>query len=308
MERHGILGEHKNTHLYSCMPPSQEEINQGAEKIKNTLSEAFSMKKGCLIGRNGTIEIQVLSGARGIESVLEIHAGIFPPTEASVQQWREQYKKALLSIEEEPIVAGWYEPTAAIEKQILSILCPVAPHIPLRSLEPYYVEPALRWTSLLKGKRIAVISSFANTCVSQTTKAAKIWGPEWESLLPSATWIPIQTGYAPRLAGGRAEWNPPCKNWQVAMDRCVEQVTEAGVDIALIGCGGLGVPMAGRLKELGLPCVVLGGAIQILFGIMGTRWVNHSVISTFWNDAWVWPSEEETPLGAAKIEGGCYWA
>jgi hypothetical protein len=283
-------------------------IEQGAEKIKNALSSAFLMKKGCLIGRNGTIEIQVLSGARGIESVLELHAGIFPPTETSVNAWREEYKRALLSIDEEPIVAGWYEPMAAIEYNILSVLCPLASRIPLRSLEPYYVDPALRWTSLLKGKRIAVISSFANTCVSQAAKAEEIWGPSWESLLPPATWIPIQTGYAPRLAAGRAEWNPPCKSWQVAMDRCVEQITEAGVDIALIGCGGIGMPLAGRLKELGLPCVVLGGAIQVLFGIMGNRWANHSVISKFWNDAWVWPSEEETPRGAAKIEGGCYWA
>lgn len=68
------------------------------------------------------------------------------------------------------------------------------------------------------------------------------------------------------------------------------------------------MPLAGRLKELGLPCVVLGGAIQVLFGIKGNRWANHSVISKFWNDAWVWPSEEETPRGAAKIERGCYWA
>jgi len=283
-------------------------IEQGAEKIKNALISAFSMKKGCLIGRNGTIEIQVLSGAQGIESVLELHAGIFPPTASSVQEWCTAYKKALSSIEEEPIVAGWYEPTATVEKYMLNTLCPVAPHIPLRSLEPYYVDPALRWTSLLKGKRVAIISSFANTCVSQTAKAAEIWGPHWESLLPPATWIPIQTGYSPRLAAGRAEWNPPCKTWQVAIDNCVEKVTEAGVDIALIGCGGLGVPMAARLKELGLPCVVLGGAIQVLFGIMGSRWVNHSVISKFWNDAWVWPTEEETPRGARKIEGGCYWA
>lgn len=290
------------------MTPTQEEIEGGAAAIKTALSEAFSLKKGCLIGRNGTIEIQVVSGAQGIEQVLELHAGVFPSTAASVQQWREEYKKALSAIEEEPIVAGWYAPTAPIEKQILSVLCPCAPHIPLRSLEPYYVEPALRWTSLLKGKRVAVISSFANTCISQTAKAAEIWGPHWESLLPPATWIPIQTGYSPRLAAGRAEWSPACRTWQVAIDNCVEKVTEAGVDIALIGCGGLGVPMAARLKELGLPCVVLGGAIQVLFGIMGNRWANHSVISRFWNDAWVWPPEEETPRGAGKIEGGCYWA
>ena len=307
MEGHGILGEHeghKNTTQHSFMEP----IEKGAAAIKTALENAFSLKKGCLIGRNGTIELQVLSGAQGVENILELHAGIFPSTDASVQQWRKEYMDALATIEEEPIVAGWYKPTAAIETQMLSVLCPNAAHIPLRSLEPYYVEPALRWTSLLKGKRVAVISSFANTCVSQTEKAAEIWGPDWKSLLPPATWIPIQTGYSPRLAAGRAEWNPPCKSWRAAVDRCVEQITEAGVDIALIGCGGLGVPMAARLKELGLPCVVLGGAIQVLFGIMGTRWANHSVISKFWNDAWVWPTEEETPRGAGKIEGGCYWA
>ena len=283
-------------------------LEEGAEKIKDALTSAFSSKKGCLIGRNGTIEIQVLSGARGIEHILELHAGIFPATEESVTKWRKEYETALRQIENEPIVAGWYAPTKLVESYMLDVFCPRAPHIPLRSLEPYYVEPTLRWTSLLKGKRVAIVSSFANTCVSQTTKAEEIWGASWESLLPPATWIPIQTGYAPRLASGRAEWNPPCKSWKAAMDHCVEEITEAGVDIALIGCGGIGMPLAGRLKELGLPCVVLGGAIQVLFGIKGNRWTNHSVISSFWNDAWVWPSEEETPRGAAKIEGGCYWA
>ena len=63
-------------------------LEEGAEKIKDALTSAFSSKKGCLIGRNGTIEIQVLSGARGIEHILELHAGIFPATEESVTKWK----------------------------------------------------------------------------------------------------------------------------------------------------------------------------------------------------------------------------
>ena len=62
-----------------------------------------------------------------------------------------------------------------------------------------------------------------------------------------------------------------------------------------------------RLKEAGKICVVLGGATQVLFGIKGNRWEKHPVISGFWGDSWVWPSEEETPLGAGKVEEGCYW-
>jgi hypothetical protein len=53
--------------------------------------------------------------------------------------------------------------------------------------------------------------------------------------------------------------------------------------------------------------IVLGGAIQVLFGIKGRRWKTHEVISKFWNDDWIYPKPEETPQGARDIEGGCYW-
>jgi hypothetical protein len=67
------------------------------------------------------------------------------------------------------------------------------------------------------------------------------------------------------------------------------------------------MPIAKMLKDRGVIAIVMGGAIQVLFGIKGRRWEKHPIISTFWNDAWVWPSEEETPAGAQIIEGGCYW-
>ena len=62
-----------------------------------------------------------------------------------------------------------------------------------------------------------------------------------------------------------------------------------------------------ELKQRGVIAIVLGGATQVLFGIKGMRWATHSVISEFWNEAWVWPKQSETPLGASSIEGACYW-
>jgi 2-polyprenyl-6-methoxyphenol hydroxylase-like FAD-dependent oxidoreductase len=82
---------------------------------------------------------------------------------------------------------------------------------------------------------------------------------------------------------------------------------KSGAEICIIGCGGLGMILGAELKRRGLQCIVLGGATQVLFGIKGRRWATHDVISKFWTDAWVWPSLEETPGGAATIEGGCYW-
>ena len=67
------------------------------------------------------------------------------------------------------------------------------------------------------------------------------------------------------------------------------------------------MPIAKMLKDRGVIAIVMGGAIQILFGIKGKRWESHSIISTFWNDEWVWPSASETPMAAKGVEGGCYW-
>jgi hypothetical protein len=52
-----------------------------------------------------------------------------------------------------------------------------------------------------------------------------------------------------------------------------------------------------------------GGATQIMFGIKGKRWDkdNHSVISKFYNSAWIRPSAREIPEGARAIENACYF-
>jgi len=92
-----------------------------------------------------------------------------------------------------------------------------------------------------------------------------------------------------------------------AVDWIVSEVVRQGSRFALIGCGGIGMLVALELKKRGVIAIVLGGAIQVLFGIKGSRWKNHPIISKFWNDFWVNPSETEKPNGANSIEGGCYW-
>ena len=87
----------------------------------------------------------------------------------------------------------------------------------------------------------------------------------------------------------------------------VAEVEAARPEIVLIGCGGLGMVLGAELKKRGFCCVVMGGAIQNLFGIKGRRWKDHSIIGGFWNGSWVSPLESEVPEGAGAIEGGCYW-
>jgi len=292
-------------------------IEKGAEAIRATILEALKKQEGALIGRNGTIELEALlfrlygsaphqSYPSHISRRLELHAGIWPTEKSSLDKWVFSLVEAIrLS---DVLVAGWYEPLKDAEEKLLNSTNTLAPRIPLRSLEPYYVTPELRWTQLLAGHRVAVVSSFAETIGQQILKREEIWPVATESLLPAnVEWVPIRTGYAPALAKGIAEWPSQIGSWDVAVMSIVKQVVASKASFALIGCGGLGMLIGAELKKYGIIAIVLGGATQVLFGIKGMRWQSHSVISHFWNDAWVWPHPSEVPRGASLIEGGCYW-
>ena len=81
-------------------------------------------------------------------------------------------------------------------------------------------------------------------------------------------------------------------------------------DVAIIGCGAYGFPLAAKLKQAGKQAIHLAGATQLLFGIKGKRWEENTAfayVQKFFNDAWVYPSDEDKPKAADKVEGGCYW-
>ena len=51
----------------------------------------------------------------------------------------------------------------------------------------------------------------------------------------------------------------------------------------------------------------MGGATQILFGIIGRRWEEYPQIRKLMNQHWTRPLPEEIPDSAMSVEGGCYW-
>jgi hypothetical protein len=303
---------------------SEKAVGNGAQHVTSLVQHSGDTP--FFIGRNGTIELEVLyfwlihraqqeDGVRRpyperLYHQLQCNAGVFPPTDSSIDAWCKEYVQSLRSVD--AIAAGWYAPLQVIEAGILSqYLSSTCKKVPLRSLEPYYVESTLQWTRGLVGKRVAVVSSFADTIRKQIWSGAldKVWRAENTGILPFSDieWSFHRTGYAPATALGRAGWPSNITSWQQALDKLTQDVVGSGAEIALIGCGGLGMPLAARLRRHGISAFVLGGAIQVLFGIRGERWRRHEVIGKFWNEAWVWPSADEIPGGANMIEGYCYW-
>jgi hypothetical protein len=290
------------------------EILEGGMEIQKSIEIALKKNKGLLVGRFGTVEFEGIwwtimfpntEWPERQRMVLERNAGIFPSDMNSVRVWVTEYCAAIRA--SDILAVGWHAPIVKAENELLFRLNWKGKKVVLRSLEPYYLEKENRWSSVLKDEHLCVVTSFAESAAAQLRKGEDvIWGNSAGSLWPNKISF-VKTGYAPSLAQGRAGWEESPESWKEAIDSVVAEVLKTGARVVFIGCGGIGMIIGARLKEAGKICVVLGGATQVLFGIKGNRWEKHPVISGFWRDSWIWPSVEETPLGAGKVEEGCYW-
>jgi hypothetical protein len=289
-----------------------ESVKFGSQVIQQEIESALEESRGSIIGRHGTIELTSFLSLDQLgtidsdrRSLLELHAGVFPSTEESVGAWAKEYTDAT---KESNVFAGaWYKPLAQIEWTYLQRYSPNSRRIPLRSLEPYYSMPDRSWLKALDGQHVTVVSSFTESMSEQIHSFSKIW-PQVPSLIPPRIqWSFVRSYYCPATAKDHCAWPSSIQSWQDAVGMLESQVLATGARIVLIGCGGLAMPLALRLKRQGKICIVLGGAIQLLFGLKGQRWINHPFISQLFNSSWKRPSHTEHPRNAHKIEGGCYW-
>ena len=290
---------------------------KGSQDILLGIQKALDSNTGFLVGRFGTIEFEacwVPEITKDIAFVLERNAGVFPSTVDSIRKWISATKEAFQNAD--ILATGWYAPIVKREQFLLTAWQVTAKQIALRGLEPYYSSPEVRWTKALAGQKVCVVSSFTATMASQVAKgeaaiwpaAGSLWQAEGSLWQANTEWSWVNTGYAPSMSLGRAAWDNDPSSWEEAINYVVERVMATKARIVLIGCGGLGMILAGELKKRGKICIVMGGAIQVLFGIKGARWKNHEFISKLWNEEWVYPSAEETPGGAAAVENSCYWS
>lgn len=231
-----------------------------------------------------------------------INAGFWVPEEATEKLFIEQWcKKTLEALKEIDNIVLW---NGFREKNIVDTYCTEGARIVLRDLEPYY--HAVKWTlSLPDNSKLAVISPFQSTISFQINNLDKIW-PAQNIWKKGQEFIPIKSGYGPALGSG---WSDEIlKDGPFyAVENIVERVKTSGATHAIIGCGCLSLLIMAELKRQGITAIHTGGATQILFGIIGKRWIKHDVISGFINDAWIKPFDSETPDGANKVENGCYW-
>lgn len=171
----------------------------------------------------------------------------------------------------------------------------------LGNLEPWFSDAP--WSTALKGKKVLVVHPFQDSIEQQYKNRALLFPgteilPEFELI----TYKAVQS-----IAGNYPEG---FKTWFEALDFMTEEIEKIDFDVAIIGCGAYGFPLAARVKEMNKQAIHLAGATQLLFGIKGSRWEQGNykpIFEKIFNEHWIRPLETEKPKKAEAIEGACYW-
>lgn len=263
-----------------------EKIEEGRPFMAGRfgLSELFTMK---------AFECDISDKKRKALDQLCLWSGFFPNQERMGERFLRQMTQACYDVDF--LAVGYQAMEDYFIKEYMSKNTILAE---FRCLEPWY--DGQPWTRALKGKKVLVIHPFAETINKQMLCRDRIF-PGTE-ILPDCK---VMTLKAVQTVAGQVD--DRFTTWFDALDYMYNEAMNFDFDIALIGCGAYGFPLAAKIKEAGKQAVHMGGMLQVLFGIKGKRWDDDPIVSKFYNDYWVRPSENEKPQKSSMVENGCYW-
>jgi hypothetical protein len=227
-----------------------------------------------------------------IKTRMQMVAGFFPTTEKSLEAFGRRMIKDIENID---VLGSWVKR----EEEILEFM-KGALIVGLKDLEPYYHDDP--WSEALEGKTVLVIHPFEQSIQQQYKKRRFLFKDE--RTLPE---FELKTLKSIQSIGGN---NCGFDTWFDALDWMCEKISDIKFDIAIIGAGAYGLPLASYVKNLGKKSIHLGGATQVLFGIKGKRWDDRPFFQGLYNQHWVRPLPSEVPHNYQSIEaveGGCFW-
>lgn len=219
---------------------------------------------------------------------MHTNAGFFPVDDDAIRQFAELMLDSMKQVD---ILASW-----RLEELLFMPQLRRSVKIPLGELDPAIGKDYV-WSSALEGKDVLVVHPFAESIQRQ-------YEVNRERLFDNHAVLPkfksLQTIKAVQTIAGNTMG---FKSWFDALEYMEKEISSRNFDIALIGCGAYGFPLAAYVKSIGKKAVHIGGALQLYFGIKGKRWDNRNM----YNEYWISPSVDEKPTNLEKVENGCYW-
>ncbi|MAZ73355.1 MAG: hypothetical protein CMC70_09425 [Flavobacteriaceae bacterium] len=248
-------------------------------------------KNSISIIRMGGSEISNLLYSPDKPTPMLINNAGFNGDSKDFKKWRNDYNKALYNADYNMHVVSC--PSFSITGDYLIKLNLYIPTLP-------YLEILEVWLMYMKAfkkanKKIGIICGFSNEFEKQYKNIKNIF-PNDDISNMNLTFIKTPIG---------------CGNEKITYIKTFESIkhkinNSRKCDIYLVACGVYGLSICDYIKELGRNSIYIGGILQLLFGLKGSRWDNRAEISKYYNKHWTYP--EFKPKNYKLIEhGNNYW-
>ena len=292
---------------------------QDHEKIVETnrkLSELITINQSFLVSRTGwgaepICTEAILNNKKDsikpiIFSILEYNAGIYNQTNDNLKIWAFLYADAIKKSDicfiwdSETVQQGIKVSQNALTKNVKTMSADTLDPINAINIG---IKP---WTLSLYGKRVLIVSPFIDSIKSQIDKKYKLFGDDTPLFHEDQEYVYYKTF---STLGG----NFLHSNWRETFNKMITDIDKLDFDIALVSCGGYGLPICNFIKtKMQKSAIYLGGVLALLFGVTCKRYGNN------FNPGLITPSENETiQLKSFKdlydsdcpneVEDGCYW-
>lgn len=261
-------------------------INSGGQLIARVGSNEGDAVSQFKLKRRG--ELKLGSYTDVIKEAMKSGAGFFPTDDENLDRFAELYIDCIKQID---IYAAW----SKFDKNIFNKEAKICR---LVDIDPFFTVH--RWPLAMAGKRVTIVHPFTATIARQFPKRDLLFD---RPTLPDCTLTLVQ---APQT---QADASTDGQDWFANLAEMERLIEESRPDVCIIGAGAYGLPLAAHAKSLGATAVMMGGATQLLFGIIGNRWLNDRQYRALVNEHWTRPGDDEKPQGFQKMEiaGGAYW-
>ncbi len=294
---------------------------QGQE-ASHLIKDMISQAKPCMISRFGTIEneailrhLAIIDDHHDLLKVVRFikdktdpfwwdgelksnmlnHAGFFPVNEKFLSRFADRNLKDIKNID--VLACRLTEPNFLKNEVKLLKFCSNPKIIPIDDLDPFHHNPP--WSQALEDQKVLVIHPFEESILHQYSQRESLFkNPKILPKFDLKTLKAVQS-----IAGNQVEFS----SWFEALEFMCDRVAQIDFDIALIGAGAYGLPLASFVKNLNKKAVHLGGSTQILFGIKGKRWDDIPFYRQLYNENWIRPLVTNVVDNGEIVEGGCYW-
>lgn len=310
--------------LFSAKSTNYDRGITDPDKVSELIYNLLDSGKPCMVARFGSTELYALTNYLGVtasrhsiweyiqgrqfewwwednvKSQMTRWSGFFPSTEENLMRFG---KSMMNDYKQCDCLGSWLD-----NERFLYNANPDVERFWLIFLDPFWVDKP--WTRVLEGKKVLVVHPFAEIIEIQYHNHRK-------ELFRNPLVLPefdLKVIKAVQSLGGSCDY----KSWFEALEAMKAKMDAVDYDIALIGCGAYGFPLAAHVKRMGKQAIHMGGSLQLLFGIKGKRWEdpNYAIRARkvcprlcypdLFNEYWIRPTDYKNKNTDA-VEGGCYW-